>query len=253
VPENFYENNIFSVNFEVIPDKSNPILEVAFDGKKILDGEIVTPNPLIMVQLRDDNPFASPKDPSNLTLKLKRPCQTCTFEDINLNNSEWSVENGVLKVNYKLLDLPNGVYALNVQGEDAFRNKSGLDHIIHFEVVRESSVTNFFPYPNPFSTNTRFVFTLTGAEVPDEIKIQILTVSGKVVREITQAELGVIRIGQNLTEYAWDGTDEFGDKLANGVYLYRVVMRQNGKIIEQRATSADKAFKNGLGKLYIAR
>jgi hypothetical protein len=254
VPENFYENNIFSVNFEVIPDKSNPILEVAFDGKKILDGEIVAPNPLISVQLRDDNQYSFLKDYSNLNLAIKHPCESCQFELVDLSKTNWVIENGVLKVDLKLLDLPSGKYALRAQGEDAFGNKAGTEpYLINFEVVRESSVTNFFPYPNPFSTNTRFVFTLTGSEVPDEIKIQILTVSGKVVREITQAELGVIRIGQNLTEYAWDGTDEFGDKLANGVYLYRVVMRQNGKIIEQRATSADKAFKNGLGKLYIAR
>ena len=58
--------------------------------------------------------------------------------------------------------------------------------------------------------------------MPDEIKIQILTVTGRVVREITEDELGPIQIGRNITEYAWDGTDEFGDRLANGVYLYTV-------------------------------
>jgi flagellar hook assembly protein FlgD len=53
-------------------------------------------------------------------------------------------------------------------------------------------------------------------------------VSGKVVREITQDELGPIRIGNNVSSYAWEGTDEFGDKLANGVYLYRVITKING-------------------------
>ena len=80
-----------------------------------------------------------------------------------------------------------------------------------------------------------------------------MTVTGKVVREITQDEIGQLYIGNNLTNYAWDGRDEFGDQLANGVYLYRVFVKQSGNSLKQRSTSADKAFKNGFGKLYILR
>jgi len=120
-------------------------------------------------------------------------------------------------------------------------------------VINESKITHFYPFPNPFSTSTRFVFTLTGSEIPDEIKIQILTVTGKVVREITQDEIGIIRIGHNITDYAWDGRDEYGDQLANGVYLYKVFVRSQGQNMEHRETSADKAFKKGFGKMYLLR
>ena len=99
----------------------------------------------------------------------------------------------------------------------------------------------------------RFVFTVTGAEIPDEIKIQIMTITGKVVKEIFQDELGPISIGNNITEYAWDGKDEFGDQLANGVYIYRVLVRKNGQFMEHRNTSGDKAFKKGYGKMYLLR
>ena len=54
---------------------------------------------------------------------------------------------------------------------------------VRFEVINESQITNFYPYPNPFSTSTRFVFTLTGSVIPDQYKIQIMTISGKVVRD----------------------------------------------------------------------
>ena len=57
-----------------------------------------------------------------------------------------------------------------------------------------------------------------------------MTVSGRIVRELDQYELGELKIGTHKTEYAWDGTDEFGDRLANGVYLYRVIAKdQDGK------------------------
>ena len=51
----------------------------------------------------------------------------------------------------------------------------------------------------------------------------------------------------------WDGKDEFGDKLANGVYMYRVLLKSNGQDLEHRETAGDKAFKNNWGKLYILR
>ena len=106
---------------------------------------------------------------------------------------------------------------------------------------------------NPFSTSVKFIFTLTGNEIPDEILIRIFTVSGRVVREITQDELGPLKIGNNATDYAWDGHDEFGDQLANGVYLYKVYIRKDGQQIELRDSAGDRGFKNGYGKMYLLR
>jgi flagellar hook assembly protein FlgD len=120
-------------------------------------------------------------------------------------------------------------------------------------VINKSTITEVLNYPNPFSTSTRFVFTLTGSEIPETFKIQVMTISGKVVREITKEEIGDIKIGRNITEFAWNGKDEYGDQLANGVYLYRVVTRINGETIEKRETAADEYFKKGWGKLVIMR
>ena len=85
------------------------------------------------------------------------------------------------------------------------------------------------------------------------MKIQILTVTGRVIREVGMHELGPIRVGRNMTEFAWDGTDEFGDKLARGVYLYRVIAKLHGEDIEYRETSASSYFSKGFGKMYLLR
>jgi len=255
-PEAYYENNILQVNFNVIRDNRNPTLEVAFDGRQIMDGEIVSPSPLISIRLRDDNRFLVLQDTTAVNIGLKRPCATCSFETITLSNPDvrWTSANGITEVNYNPKNLTDGIYTLRVQGKDASGNLSAVTpYQINFEVINESTVTNFFPYPNPFSSSTRFVFTLTGNEVPTRIKIQIMTVTGKVVREITQDELGPVRIGNNLSEYAWDGRDEFGDVLANGVYLYRVLLEGTTSAMGQRKTAGDKAFIKGYGKLYILR
>jgi len=117
-------------------------------------------------------------------------------------------------------------------------------------------ISNLLNYPNPFSTSTAFVFTVTVSEVPQNIKIQILTVTGKIVREITKDELGPLHIGRNITDFKWDGTDQFGQKLANGVYLYRVVTSLNGKTMDKykaEGDNTDRYFNNGYGKMYLMR
>ena len=80
------------------------------------------------------------------------------------------------------------------------------------------------------------------------------TITGKVVKEITSNELGPIHIGRNITEYKWDGTDMYGQKLANGVYLYRVLTNLNGKSLDKFKDSGDdtdKYFTKGYGKMYL--
>lgn len=257
--EQNYANNIFEVPFKVYQDKIHPVLDVTFDGVRIMDGDIVSPSPLIAVSLKDENKLQIKKDTVGMELYLKK-CKDCPYERIALNSPEvrWVPAGGEndFRLEYQPKGLTDGIYTLSVQGTDVSGNLSSVresPYRISFEVVNESRITHFYPYPNPFSSSTRFVFTLTGAVIPDQIKIQIMTVSGKVVREITQDELGPIRIGNNISAYAWDGADEFGDKLANGVYLYRVITKAGGQTIERRATAADKAFHKEYGKLYILR
>ena len=153
----------------------------------------------------------------------------------------------------------DGEYELLVKGDDKSGNISGDNgYRITFEVIRESTVTEILNYPNPFSTRTQFVFTLTGVEPPSDISIQIFTVAGNVVREIDETELGNVHIGRNFTDYWWDGTDDFGDPLANGVYFYRVVVQDSGENVKYNETSAGQYFhrdKQGamFGKMMLIR
>ncbi|NJK84174.1 MAG: T9SS type A sorting domain-containing protein [Saprospiraceae bacterium] len=116
-------------------------------------------------------------------------------------------------------------------------------------MITELAVSNVFNYPNPFTTSTQFVFTLTGEQLPEDMKIQIMTISGRVVREIGIEELGDLKIGLNRTNFRWDGTDEYGDRLGNGVYLYRVLIKgANGNNYEKYDTQTDQYFKGEIGK-----
>ncbi|WP_026464090.1 C25 family cysteine peptidase [Adhaeribacter aquaticus] len=257
-PEQYYFNNTLELPFTIGPNLA-PVLDVVFDGQHIMNGDIVSPNPIISMSLKDEDRFTFIKDASQMEVFIKLPNAT-SYTPVNLSGSDIKVypadEKNDFRLEYTPKNLPDGKYSLRVQGKDMANNASGFDpYTIEFEVINELAVTHFYPYPNPFSSKTRFVFTLTGSTIPQNMKIQIMTITGKVIREIMKEELGPLKIGNNISEYAWDGTDEYGDKLANGVYLYRVVMDTGADEFKHRKTSttADKSFKKDYGKIYILR
>jgi hypothetical protein len=263
-PEQAHFNNLLQLPFYVTTDKEHPVLDVTFNGRHILNGDIVSPESEITITLKDENPFLvlnSIADTALFGIYLTDPDGIQTripFIDQNGNNVMQCIpaqnENQRFKILYPAFFSKDGKYTLLVQGSDKTGNLSGdIAYKITFEVIHESSITHLMNYPNPFSTSTRFVFTLTGRSVPEEMIIQIMTVSGKVVREITEDELGPIQIGRNITQYAWDGKDEFGDPLANGVYLYRVKATIQGESIKHLESGADSYFTKEFGKMYLFR
>ncbi|MBA4239531.1 MAG: hypothetical protein C0448_02305 [Sphingobacteriaceae bacterium] len=255
--EQYHFNNIARIGFNVNKDNINPLLDVTFDGTHILNGDIVSSKPHILVTLKDENKYLALNDTSNFNVFIKYPNQS-TEKRLYFSNAlqftPAQLPSNSCKIEWKPEFAEDGKYKLIVQATDRSRNVSGaVDYNIQFEIVNKQTVTEVLNYPNPFSTSTRFVFTLTGNEIPDVFTIQIMTITGKVVREITKTELGNLHIGRNITEYAWDGKDEFGDKLANGVYLYKVITRHNNESVEKNQTEADSFFKKGFGKMVIIR
>ncbi len=261
--EQYYFNNIAAKFFYVQKDITNPLLDVSFDGKHIMDGDIVSARPEIMIQLKDENKYLELNDTALFRIYIK-DAESGIEERVYFGERKHPEEdilwipaelpNNSCKIIYKPVFEKDGMYQLRVQARDVSWNESGdNDYVIRFQVINNSSITHLLNYPNPFSTSTRFVFELTGSQIPDDLRIEIFTVTGRLVKVIFLEELGPINIGRNITEYAWDGTDMFGDRLANGVYFYRVKAKIDGEDIEHRSTQADKYFKQEVGKMYLMR
>jgi len=257
-PEQYHFNNIAELPFFVLGDGKNPLLDVTFDGIHILDGDIVSAKPQIVIQLSDENPFLALDTNTLLQVYITPPGSTLptliNYDQNILRFTPADLPNNKATVEYNPSFDEDGIYELRIQAQDVSKNSSGdLDFTITFEVINKATITEVFNWPNPFSTATHFVFTLTGSDVPQDFRIRIMTITGRVVKEIMAYELGPIHVGKNITQYAWDGTDEFGDRLANGIYLYKVDVLLDGAKIEKRATSADGYFHKQYGKMYLLR
>ncbi len=267
-PEQYHYNNVLFKDFFVTEDRFNPLLDITFDGIHILNKDIVSAKPHILIKLKDESRYLELKDTALIRVQIRYPDNTLhnySFGDsmrFNPANLATGENTASIDFNPSFLDPDNSEegadYELIVTGKDAVGNKAGeLDFHVTFKVINKPMISNLFNYPNPFTTSTAFVFTLTGSEIP-QMRIQILTITGKVVKEISSSELGEIHIGNNITQYKWDGTDMFGQKLANGVYIYRVISSLNGKKLDKFNTNfkngnTDKLFNKGYGKMYLMR
>jgi hypothetical protein len=266
-PEEFHFNNLLSQTFLVNSNNYNPLIDVTFNGVHILNNDIVSAKPTIEVKLKSQSPYILLNDTSMLTLTLLYPDGTEHRFQYGTDTLRFTPASGGGAQNIATADLTpylteDGTYELFVSGKDGSGNPAGFtQYSVQFQVINKPMITNMFNYPNPFTTSTAFVFTITGSQLPQNIRIEILTITGKIVKEITENELGPLHIGRNITQYKWNGTDMYGSKLANGVYLYRVLTNLNNQSLSKFPTydaqgnevNTDQYFTKGYGKMYLMR
>ena len=228
-PEQVYTNNSIDCSFMVVPDKTNPILSVTFDGKQIQNNEIISAKPQILISLKDENLFSIRTDTLGLEMYLKS-CKRCNFRRVYFKDSaiSWkadSIDNNFI-ISYLPKILTDDTLTLQVQGRDAAGNLAGTQpYTISFRIIQKQEVKSFVVYPNPYELFTKFSFVITGSEVPDEFKIEVFDTQGKTVKIIDQSKQN-LRVGLN--EFIWDGMDLLGDKLPTGIYYYHSNLRNKG-------------------------
>ena len=127
-------------------------------------------------------------------------------------------------INFPLNNISAGVHTLKLKAWDVYNNSSESE--IEFMVFDEDEdlvIDNVLNYPNPFIDYTEFWFN-HNSSTPLNVTIQIFTVSGRLVKTIFGA---TDSSGNNSfsRDFYWDGRDDFGDKVAKGVYIYKLSVR----------------------------
>jgi len=119
--------------------------------------------------------------------------------------------------------LPNGTYRFEYIARDKSDNLA--DTVRHNLIVNDDlKILELANYPNPMTTQTAFMFNLQGGINPRKCTIKIYTVAGRLIKDV----IADAKIGYNQIE--WDGRDNDGDNIANGVYLYKMIIEGDSKI-----------------------
>ncbi len=213
-------NNITSNSFYISRDSLKPEFDITFDGKEILNGDLISAEPEVVISLKDNSPLPLKREyftivHNNIPLDFYSP--DLTFDSTNYPNNKavftWKPK------------LKTGKQTLDVLAKDASGNFfDTTSHRTIFYVYDESDIANVFNYPNPFKNDTHFTFELRGSVPPEELTIKVYTVAGRLIRDISVPP-SMMQIGFN--KIPWDGHDQDGDEIANGVYFYKVICKFN--------------------------
>jgi hypothetical protein len=226
ITEVYRSNNVYSAQLFVRADTTKPTLEMTFDGQHVFEGDYVSAKPTIVARVFDNSPLPI-SDASSLSLLIDGRRIALGASPDSLFEMRTGDEKARITVRPAL---QSGEHSLALFARDATGNLADtLASQVRFRVESKSKILNVFNYPNPFARDTYFTYTVTGSELPNDITIKIYTVAGRLIQEI-RVPPSDIRFGFNRT--FWDGRDRDGDELANGVYLYKVILRIGEKTEE---------------------
>lgn len=123
------------------------------------------------------------------------------------------------KIVYPLQDLSDGRHTLKIKVWDILNNSTEANTEFVVAESAELALKHVFNYPNPFTTNTAFYFEHNMPCEPLDVQVAIYTVTGKLIKTINKTTTCEGFRSENI---AWDGRDDFGDKIGKGVYVYRL-------------------------------
>ena len=128
-------------------------------------------------------------------------------------------------VRYPLFNLEEGLHKIKVRAWDVSNNSA--EGYTEFVVASSAEVAldHVLNYPNPFMDNTAFQFEHNLQNQIVDVQIRVFSVSGRLVKTIDEQ---ILTEGTRVTGIQWDGTDEYGDQLGRGVYLYKVKISGTG-------------------------
>jgi hypothetical protein len=186
-------------SFEFVPVS----VEVLVGGRSFFENDFVARDAQMTVRILAEPGLGA----DQIEVDLDGSPQSVVFQP-DTSETEWL---GVLDLGPAGLDAGQHQLAVTVLGVTLEWNLRISDQLDLLDV----SV-----FPNPFAGITYFCYTLS--EPADAARLTIYTVAG---RKVFTADLTTFA-GYN--QFPWGGRDFADDRLANGTYIYRVVVRAAG-------------------------
>ena len=218
-------------NPNLVQDDQGPRMDLYLNDENFVYGGLTDENPMLLLKLKDDQGINTVG--SGIGHDIVAMVDGNSEKSFILNDFYEAAVDDHTKgaINYPLLALSAGKHTITVKAWDVANNSS--EKTIEFTVVKDQEVKieNLVNYPNPFTTNTEFIFQHNQAGVVMDIKLEVFTVSGKLVKSIDQM---VVNQGFISKDIRWDGRDDFGEKIGKGVYMYKLKVRSaNGSTSEK--------------------
>lgn len=204
-------------------DQRGPSVEIYLGDKRFMNGDEVEPNTLLLLDIEDPSGINVSGNGigHDLIYYLDGQIESSTVLNNYFQYDLNSYSKGSLE--FPISNLEPGKHSLTIKVWDSYNNLT--EKTVEFYVnKKELAIRNVLNYPNPFFDRTEFQFEnpLVGDDI--SIVIDIFTPSGRIVHRIVENRNSS---AQQVRGLYWNGRDQWQQKLANGVYIYKI------KLIEQ--------------------
>ncbi len=216
-------------------NRTPPRITLSVGNQFFMNGDFVPPNPTFSMTMHDQD--GVDLRPGSITVQVDgQPINQSLITIPDTVNNPTSITATVQ------LSLTNGSHTIEVTAKDANGN---ISNPVSADFVVQSNFTLrvYGAYPDPFSTRTFIAFEVTSGNPIDQVSVKIYTVSGRLVKTMAfpsdnpMEELGLLQGGTGAPtsvgyhEAWWEGTDNYGNQVANGVYFYKVSVTSGGKTL----------------------
>ncbi|UCH62466.1 MAG: type IX secretion system sortase PorU [Fidelibacterota bacterium] len=193
-----------------IQDNTGPLITLYWEDRPVVSGDALPEGAQLEVELKD--PLGI-----NLTGEVGHSIRTWVDDEsaaqVMDTRFRYDIDKYTIgRFDYRFEPALSGSHQFSVEAWDGANNRAISTLTLHLTLEEELDVHDLLNFPNPFSETTTFVYSLS---VPADVTITIYTLNGVKVRilEAVADQSGFQRL-------PWNGTDEFGDQIANGAYLY---------------------------------
>ncbi len=222
------------VNENAAQDNNAPTLQLYMNDETFISGGITNESPLLLVNLQDDNGMNTASGIGHDMVAIldgneNEPFVLNDYYETEPNN----FRKGIIK--FPFSNLEKGIHTLTVKVFDVYNNMATSE--IEFIVAgnEKLEIDRVLNYPNPFVNYTEFWFQHNRPAEPLQVQVQILTVTGKIVKTINQIVTTEGFLSRDIT---WDGKDDFGDRIGKGVYVYKLKVKST--LTGQQAEKIEK-------------
>jgi hypothetical protein len=212
-------------------DNDGPEIKPYLNDEAFANGGVTNENPVLLLKLADSSGINTVGTGIGHDIVATLDNDTRKYFILNdfFEGDLDSYQRG--SVRFQLPELEPGVHSLKIKAWDVLNNSNEV--ILDFMVAKdeELSLTHVLNYPNPFTTKTQFWFEHNKPGQDLQVRLQIFTISGRVIKMIQKT---INTTGNRSSELEWDGRDEYGDKVGRGVYLYRLSVTAPGKLKKEK-------------------
>ncbi len=221
----------FSEN--AIQDVEGPQIKLYMNDETFTAGDTILEDPVLIAEIYDKNGIntLSTSIGHDITAvldgKVNAPYILNNYYKANQNKYQEGV------VRYRLKDLEDGEHVVELKVWDVMNNSSTASTSFYVAQDLPLNLSEMIGFPNPFSETTSFTFKHDHYGKTYNLNVQIFSTDGRLVKDLGKHSYQ--SNGYSSEPLIWDGTDNRGNRLKSGVYIYRFTVEGENGIVETKS------------------